>query len=123
MPQAATPKQDEQVKDNGKAAEEVAPLFNYDELIDDTAAGRQIARAIELERQLDELRVKVGKNRDYLRLMDANEELSDDQSEWLDTYYPEKEKGARRSTDEIEATRKAREQSRKYAPATAGSAS
>ena len=114
MPQAATPKQDEQAKqgENGKA-QDTGPLFDYDSLIDDTSAGRMIARACQLEAEIEEQRVSIGKNRDYLRLMDANDELSDEQSEWLDTFYPEKEKGARRDKDEIEATRKAREEARK----------
>lgn len=82
---------------------------------EDSAASRQIKRAIALERDISKLRKSVNDNRDYLRLMDRNDELNEDQSEFLDTFYPEKEKGERRSPAEVEATRKAREVARKAA--------
>lgn len=78
-----------------------------------SAAQRQILRAHNLEKERAELQTKIGKNRDYLRLMDAGEELDTEQAAWLVTFYPEKEKGERRSAEEIEATRKAREAARK----------
>ena len=87
-----------------------------------TPAQRQIHRAMTLERERAELQERIGKNRDYLRLMDANEELSTTakvpgtdltESQWLAAFYPEKEKGERRSADEIEATRKVKEAARK----------
>lgn len=78
-----------------------------------TAAQRQIERAKALEKERSELQERITKNRDYLRLMDANEELTEEQGQWLDAFYPVKEKGERRSKDEIEATRKAKEEARK----------
>lgn len=75
----------------------------------ETAADRQVQRAKELEFQKQELLEKIGKNRDYLRLMDANDELTDEQGAWLDAFYPVKEKGEQRTKEEIEATRKAKE--------------
>lgn len=78
-----------------------------------TPAERQIERAMKLEQERSELQEKIGKNREYLRLMAANDELTADQKKWLDVFYPEKEKGERRSAEEIEATRKAREAARK----------
>lgn len=82
-----------------------------------TAAERQIARARDLERERAELQSRITKNRDYLRLMDSNEELTKEQGEWLDAFYPMKEKGERRSKEEIERTRKAKEAARKPAEA------
>lgn len=78
-----------------------------------TAAERQIARAKDLERQRGDLMDLITANRDYLRLMDKNDELTDEQGDWLDVFYPLKEKGEQRSKSEIEATRKAREEARK----------
>ena len=87
-------------------AEEVKPESVFDEaLIDDTAAGRQIGRAMKLERERSELQARIASNRDYLRLMDKNEELSNDQGAWLDAFYPQKEKGTRRDKDDVERTR------------------
>jgi hypothetical protein len=77
-----------------------------------TAAERQIARAKLLEKERAALMVTIAKNREYLRLMDANEELTSDQGAWLDTFYPLKEKGERRSEDDIAATREAKKQAR-----------
>ena len=79
----------------------------------ETAADRQIARAEQLEFDRDELQKKIGKNRDYLRLMADNGELTEEQETWLLSFYPEKEKGERRSKDEIEQTRQVREAARK----------
>lgn len=77
-----------------------------------TSAERQIARAKDLEKQRAALQTSIGKNRDYLRLMDANDELDAEQSKWLKTFYPDKEKGSTRSEDEIKATREARKAAR-----------
>lgn len=79
----------------------------------DSPATRQIERALRLEREISALRQSVNDNRDYLRLMDRNEELNDDQSEFLDVWYPEKEKGERRPPEEVEATRRAKALARK----------
>lgn len=78
-----------------------------------TAAQRQIERAKALEKERSELQERITKNRDYLRLMDANEELTEEQGAWLDAFYPVKEKGERRTKEEIERTRKAKEDARK----------
>lgn len=78
-----------------------------------SAAERQIARAKSLEKERAELMERIAANRDYLRLMDKNDELTDAQGEWLDTFYPQKEKGEQRSKEDIEATRKVREEARK----------
>lgn len=78
-----------------------------------TAADRQIARAKSLERERAELGERISANRDYLRLMDKNDELTAEQGEWLDAFYPVKEKGEQRSKEEIEATRKVKEEARK----------
>jgi hypothetical protein len=74
---------------------------------------RQIARAEELETDRGDLMEEIAANRDFLRLMDKNKELSDAQGRWLDTFYPLKEKGEKRSEDDIEATRKLKESTRK----------
>jgi hypothetical protein len=77
-----------------------------------TSADRQIERAKGLERERAALQEKISKNRDYLRLMSANDELDANQKRWLNTFYPLKERGDRRSEEEIEATRKVRKAAR-----------
>lgn len=84
---------------------------------DQTAAERQIDRAKDLERQRGALMELIAANRDYLRLMDKNDELTEEQGDWLDVFYPTKEKGEQRTKDEVEATRKAKEEARKGEPA------
>lgn len=69
------------------------------------------AQALEAERA--EVMERVTANRTELRLIDKQGNLSEEQGKWLDTFYPEKEKGERRSKEDIEATRKAREAARK----------
>lgn len=81
-------------------------------MAEQTAADRQIIRAKDLERERGDLMDRITKNRDYLRLMDANGELTDDQGAWLDVFYPVKEKGEQRTKAEVEATRKAKEEAR-----------
>lgn len=78
-----------------------------------TSAEKQIARANALERDRSELMKKIGSNREYLRLMADNDELTEAQEDWLDAFYPQKEKGERRSEEDIERTRKAKEAARK----------
>jgi hypothetical protein len=78
-----------------------------------TPAQRQIARAKTLERDRAALATKVSANRDYLRLMAANDELNAAEAKWLAAFYPEKEKGERRSAEEVEETRKVKEAARK----------
>ena len=74
-----------------------------------------IEQAKELEAERSEVMERVTANRTQLRQMDTSGNLSDSQAAWLDVFYPEKEKGERRSKEEIEATRKAREEARKTA--------
>ena len=80
-----------------------------------TVTERQIQRANHLERERAKLQEAVDKNRQYLRLMGDNDELSDAEKAWLDSFYPEKEKGERRSDEDIVATRDIREAARKGA--------
>jgi hypothetical protein len=79
-----------------------------------TDAEKQIERALHLERERADLMNRIGKNREYLRLMDANDALTDAQGEWLDKFYPLKEKGERRSQEDILATREAKMAARKH---------
>lgn len=78
-----------------------------------TAAERQIARARQLERERSAVMSKISKNREYLRLMADNDELSAEQKRWLAVFYPDKERGEQRSKEQIEATRKAKEAARR----------
>lgn len=75
---------------------------------DRSSAQKQIVRAVLLERERSSTMKKIAANREYLRLMEENEELEDDEADWLDDFYPQKEKGQQRSEDEIERTRKAK---------------
>lgn len=69
---------------------------------------RQFIRANLLEQERTRIMKQISSNREYLRLMDANEELSPELGEWLEDFYPLKERGEQRSEDEIERTRKAK---------------
>lgn len=71
-------------------------------------AQKQISRAKRLERERAELQKRIAANRNYLRLMAENEALTDEEMDWLEDFYPTKEKGARRSEDEIAATKAAK---------------
>lgn len=71
-----------------------------------TSGEKQIHRASVLEAERAEVMKRIAANREYLRLMEENEELEDDEADWLADFYPEKEKGQQRSEDEIERTRK-----------------
>lgn len=73
-----------------------------------SSAQKQILRAQSLERDRSDVMKRIAANREYLRLMEENEELEDDEADWLDDFYPQKEKGAQRSEDEVERTRKAK---------------
>jgi hypothetical protein len=77
------------------------------------SADHQINRAKQLEKERANVMSKIGKNREFLRLMDDNGALTNDQSAWLKTFYPDKEKGSVRSAEEVELTRKLREAARK----------
>jgi hypothetical protein len=78
-----------------------------------TSAEKQILRAAHLERERASLMKQIASNREYLRLMADNDELSNEQEDWLGDFYPEKEKGQTRTSDEVEATRKAKAAARK----------
>ncbi len=78
----------------------------------DDYVSRKIAQAKTLEKQRGELQEKIGANRRQLRDMAATGDLTTEQVAWLDAFYPEKERGERRSKDEIERTRKLREEAR-----------
>lgn len=73
---------------------------------DETSAQRQIRRMGQLEKQRGDLMQLIAANRDYLRLMAQNEELTPAEEDLLDEFYPQKEKGLTRSDDEITRTRK-----------------
>lgn len=118
MPTAPTAPKAEDTEAKAKKAAEQAALAEWQGLVarateGDTPGSRQVARAIRLEGEISKVREHINDNRDYLRLMDKNEELNEAQSEFLDTFYPEKEKGERRPTEEVEATRRARAAARK----------
>lgn len=124
MPQATSaPKQEnakqgESAEDRAKREAAERAKQEWLQLVEDatkgdTPASRQIRRALRLEQELSKLRQSVNDNRDYLRLMDRNEELDEDQSEFLEVWYPEKEKGERRPPEEVEATRRAKSLARK----------
>lgn len=76
-------------------------------------AQRRIHQAQELERERKDVQDRIGVNRTQLRQMRDADELPADLVKWVDTWYPEKEKGTTREKDEIEATRKLREAARK----------
>ena len=94
------------------AAEEWAALVDA-ATEEDSSASRQIKRAITLEADRASIMREVSDNREYLRLMHRNKELNEDQVEFVETFYPEKERGSRRDKTDIEATRRAREAARK----------
>lgn len=113
MPQAAqAPKQDTKPETaEQKAEREFAE--HWAEVVaaateGDSPGARQVRRAVELERQISSVREKVNDNRTYLRLMDRNEELNEAQAEFVDVFYPDKEKGERKPKEETQATRRAK---------------
>lgn len=73
-----------------------------------TSAQRQFVRANLLEQRRGDVMREIAANREYLRLMDANDELDEELGDWLEDFYPVKEKGETRSADEIERTRQAK---------------
>ena len=72
-----------------------------------------IEQAQELEREGAEHAKKVTANRTALRGMDTQGNLNAEQRKFVRTWYPDKEKGSRRSKEEIKATRDLREKARK----------
>lgn len=69
---------------------------------------RKIDQARALERERSALQEKIAANRRQLRDMAATGDLTAEESKFVSTFYPEKERGTRRSKEEVEATRKAR---------------
>lgn len=110
-PQPPAAQQEQQTK-----AQDAAELKAANELAD---SHKQIGRAMDLEYDRAVLGEKITANRTYLRLMAENDELTEAQEDWLDDFYPQKEKGESRSDDEIDATRKAKEIARKRGKAKA----
>lgn len=72
-----------------------------------------IEQAKKLEKERGEIMERIGANRAFLRNLHKMGGLDASQRKFVQTFYPEKEKGSTRSEDEIEATRKAREAARK----------
>jgi hypothetical protein len=90
-----------------------APLYRGDPDAPPGTPDWLIARAVRLEQERARIQEQVGANRRTLRDLDAQDALNDEQAEFLDVWYPEKERGERRAKEDIEATRKAREAARK----------
>jgi hypothetical protein len=74
-----------------------------------------VAQARDLENQRAVLMKKIGKNRESLRNLDELDALSAEHQKFVREFYPLKEKGERRSKEDIERTRKAREAARSAA--------
>lgn len=72
-----------------------------------------VAQAKELEHTRGVLMEKIGANRLLLRNLRKAGALTEDFERFVEDFYPEKEKGTKRSDQEIEATRRAREAARK----------
>lgn len=110
MPQPARPQADEVTEAKAAlTAEETA----WRALVERASTGdgegaRQVRRAVALEAERARIMDVVAKNRTLLRLLDSQDSLDADQQEFLDTFYPEKERGTRRSAADVEATRKAK---------------
>jgi hypothetical protein len=116
MPQAKTVEKESAEAKAAREAEEAAEQ-EWLALVErstegDNAGARQVKRAIELEQTIADLRQKVNDNRTYLRLMDRNGELTDDQGTFTDVFYAEKERGERRTEKEAAATTRARKLAR-----------
>lgn len=95
MPQ---PTQTRQTAQNGPQQDGSEAARAYANLLVDEAAT--------LHHRLVTVQKDIADNRDSLRRM--RHHLNDDQRKWLADFYPEKEKDARRSKDQIDATRKAK---------------
>lgn len=72
-----------------------------------------VEQAKRLEKERADLMEKIGANRNLLRQLHKVDALDAEMREFVEKFYPEKEKGSNRSKDEIEATRKLREAARK----------
>lgn len=78
-----------------------------------TSAEIQMELAAELEGLRGELQHRIARNREYLRFMRDGGELTQEQQDWLATFYPDKEKGSRHTKEHLEASRKLRLEARK----------
>lgn len=67
---------------------------------------RQVKRAIQLYREMVAARTNLNGCRDLLRSLRKNEGLNQDQEEFVDVFFPDKERGTSRSQDEINASKK-----------------
>jgi hypothetical protein len=82
-----------------------------------SVGARQIERAKRLEAERARIMKAIGANREFLRGLALNEELTPEQEDWVEDFYPTKEKGERRSAEEIERTKLAKAEARKAAQA------
>jgi hypothetical protein len=76
-----------------------------------------IRQALRLEREKAELLAKVNANRNLLRSLNNVGALSEQERDFVETFYPIKEKGARANEDQIARTRELRARARKGAAA------
>lgn len=110
VPQATAPPQDDAAK---RKAEKEAQEQEWRELIQSAttadgvfALGSEAVRdAIKLEAEMSAKRAEVNENRTLLRVLAKRGKLNDDQKEFSDTWFPEKEKGQHRNKQSIEDTR------------------
>lgn len=65
----------------------------------------QFLRAVSLEQQKATIMKQITANRTFLRVMDESDALDDDLAEWLEVFYPTKEKDATRDDDQVKVTR------------------
>lgn len=116
MPQPTTPPQ------NAPAAAD-EPKTRTEQLFvqidampeDDREVGeRQFLRAVKLEGEKASIMRQINANRGLLRTLDETEELSDDLSDWLEDFYPTKEKDAKRDAEEVKNTRLNHEAAAKF---------
>lgn len=79
-------------------------------------AEQQVARAIELEGRKEAINQEVTANRNFLRLMVKSKAITDEAIiDFVEDFYPLKEKDSQRSKDEVQRTRLAKESARKLA--------
>lgn len=66
----------------------------------------QFMRAVALEKRKSDLLKEINANREFLRIMSKSEALDVELSDWLEVFYPTKEKDSKRDRDEVTETRK-----------------
>lgn len=115
-PQPAAPPAEPKAEPKDDAAEQ-----EWNELVDRaTSTGHELAQeyvkdAIRLEGERAAVMAEISVTRDMLRNLDKTNKLNDDQAEFIDVWFPEKERGQNRSRDDIEATRRAKLAARRAA--------